>query len=160
MIQTVSHDSVTDESGEGFSGRGVLECFQNKSITSTIKQCVKLLLYSNSLCPNLLSSDWAFDKGSVRRAHTSLILSNGVLFLFSALHLTYGPPFFYYYSLIKELVVLFSLDIPEFCKYSPHGNTMAVVLGVGILSSFYQRLQRWIDFLKRFLPKKWGQRSL
>lgn len=42
MIQTVGHDSVTDESCEGFAGRGVLECFQNKSITSTIKQLCEI----------------------------------------------------------------------------------------------------------------------
>lgn len=57
MIQTVGHDSVTDESGEGSVGHGVLEGFQNKSITGTIKLCAKLLLYSHSLCPNLLSSN-------------------------------------------------------------------------------------------------------
>lgn len=39
MIQTVGHDSVTDES---CAGRGVLECFQNKSITSTIKQLCEI----------------------------------------------------------------------------------------------------------------------
>ena len=38
MIQTVGHDGITDESSQGSAGRGVLERFQNKSITSTMKQ--------------------------------------------------------------------------------------------------------------------------
>lgn len=42
MIQTVGHDSVTDENCKGFAGHEVLECFQNKSITSTIKQLCEI----------------------------------------------------------------------------------------------------------------------
>ena len=38
VIQTIGHGSVTDENSQGSAGRGVLECFQNKSITSTMKQ--------------------------------------------------------------------------------------------------------------------------
>lgn len=58
MIQTVGHDSVTDESCKGFAGRGVSECFQNKSITSTIKQLCEIttlfkLMVSSPVEPRL-----------------------------------------------------------------------------------------------------------
>lgn len=61
MMQTGGLDGVTDESCEGFAGRGVLECFQNKSITSTIKQlCEITTLFKLMVSPNLLSQDSSF----------------------------------------------------------------------------------------------------
>lgn len=38
VIETVGHGSATDENSQGSAGRGALECFQNKSITSTMKR--------------------------------------------------------------------------------------------------------------------------